>query len=230
MPHPYGFAHVAVRALVYSAGERVESTRLLLHRDPPHLLSVHDTARAAAEAGATAAWLGHPSADGHRRLERLIGLVDESSRYEGELRQALGLRSESMYRDDVLAWARASGTAPERVGLTERVRQAAADRGRADYKRLTNVTHNALWAVVAGWHEAKAAQHGNRGPIWGHALLAALTVCPYVLAGVGAADRAAGRLDSRHDQLRQRAAQLEDEVHAFASTVVWPDSVNQWRL
>lgn len=51
MPHPYGFTHLALRALVYSAGERVESTRLLMYRDPRHVFSPHDTARPAAEAG-----------------------------------------------------------------------------------------------------------------------------------------------------------------------------------
>lgn len=229
LPHPYGFAHTALRGLVYSAGERVESTRLLSHRDPPHILSLHDTARAAAEAGATAAWLGHPKADGHRRLERLVHLIEESSQYESQLRTALGLAGNSMYQD-MLAWAHESGIAPEKATLTERVRQAAADRGRADYKRLTNVTHNTLWAVVAGWHEVTAAQHGNIGPIWAHALLASLAVSPYVLAGIAAADRTAGRVDSRHHELAQRAINLEDEARAFTATVVWPDSKNPWRV
>lgn len=229
LPHPYGFAHVALRGLVYSAGERVQSTRLLLHRDPPHILSLHDTARAAAEAGATAAWLGHPKADGHRRLKRLLHLIDESSQYESQLRTALGLTGDSMY-EEMLTWAHESGITPEKVSLTERVRQAAADRGRADYKRLTNVTHNALWAVVAGWHEVTAAQHGNVGPIWAHGLLAALAVSPYVLAGIAASDRIAGRHDSQRHELARRASQLGDEVHAFATTVVWPDSTNPWRV
>jgi hypothetical protein len=226
MPHPYGFAHLALRALVYSAGERVESTRLLMYRDPPHVLSVHDTARPAAEAAATAAWLGHPRADGPRRLNRFVGLVAESSQYETQLRDALGLTTGSMYEHNVLAWAAEEGIDGERVGLAERVRQAATHRGHADYKRLTNVTHNALWAVVAGWQEVVAAQDGHVEPIWAHAMLAALATCPYVLAGVEAADRVAGQRDSQHDALQQRVAALEDEVHSLADATAWPDLGN----
>lgn len=130
----------------------------------------------------------------------------------------------------MLAWAKESGIAPEKSTLTERVRQAAADRGRADYKRLTNVTHNALWAVVAGWHEVIAAQHGNDGPIWAHGLLAALALSPYLLAGIAASDRTAGRSTSQHDELARRATQLEAEVQALAANVTWPDSTNPWRV
>jgi hypothetical protein len=79
---------------------------------------------------------------------------------------------------------------------------------------------------VAGWHEVTAAQHGNIGPIWAHGLLAALAVSPYVLAG----DRTAGRGNSQRHELAQRATQLEGETHAFAATVVWPDSTNPWRV
>ena len=165
-------------------------------------------------------------ADGRRRLKRFVGLVAESSQYETQLLDALGLTSDSMYQQNVLAWAEESGITAERVGLAERVRQAATHRGRADYKRLTNVTHNALWAVVAGWQEVVAAQDGHVEPIWARAMLAALATCPYVLAGVEAADRAAGRLDSRHDALQQRAAELEDEVHALAETIASPDLGN----
>lgn len=225
MPHPYGFTHLALRALVYSAGERVESTRLLMYRNPPHVFSLHDTARPAAEAAATAAWLGHTRADGPRRLNRFVGLVSESSQYETQLRDALGLTSDSMYQYSVLAWAEDAGINAERIGLAERVRQAAKHRGGADYKRLTNVTHNALWAVVAGWQEVVAAQGGYVEPIWAHAMLAALATCPYVLAGVEAADRVAGR-DSRHGALLERAAALEYEVHALADVTAWPDLGN----
>lgn len=140
----------------------------------------------------------------------------ESSQYETQLRDALGLTTGSMYEHNMLAWAEEAGIDGEPVGLAERVRQAAVHRGRADYERLTNVTHNALWAVVAGWQEVVAAQDGHVEPIWAHAMLAALAACPYVLAGVEAADRVAGRRDSQHDAPQQRVAVLEDEMHSLA--------------
>lgn len=131
-----------------------------------------------------------------------------------------------MYQSNALAWAEVAGINAERIGLAERVRQADSHRGRADYKRLTNVTHNALWAVVAGWQEVVAAQGGHVEPIWAHAMLAALATCPYVLAGVEAADRVAGRRDPRHGALQQRAADLEYEVHVLADVTAWPDLRN----
>jgi hypothetical protein len=220
-PYPYGLAHMAHRAFVYSAGERVESTRLLLHRDPPHVLSLHDTARAACEVGATAAWLGHSKADGTRRLRRLVGLAEESSQYEIQLREALEIGGDSMYRDNILEWAEGAGIAPEKVGLTERVRQAAEWRGRGDYKRLTNFAHNALWTVISGMQEVVAAQRGSIEPIWAHAMGAALTVHPYALAGIASTDRTAGRHHSRHNELRKWAGELEDEVGAAMATYNW---------
>lgn len=74
VPGPYNFAQTIAGASLWAAGERVATLGLCADRHPPHVFSVAELARAAAEAAALSMWLGDevPALD---RLKRLLGLM-----------------------------------------------------------------------------------------------------------------------------------------------------------
>lgn len=221
-PVPYAFAHHIHRTLMYSAGERVETLAWCLEVGPPHVLSANDLARAAAEAAATAAWLGHAEADGERRLRRLLRLVVMSDNEHRALQSALGVAPDGATKA-VLDWASRKSIRQETFGsTTDLLTGVGAARGRVDYQRLSGFTHSVVKSVMVGYIEIDKAQRGDTGLIEVHAVAIATAAAQYVLVGLTSLvritsaspdgiTRLAAWLDDLEDQVA-RAAQQVDEL------------------
>lgn len=121
-PFPYQSAHTTYRSLIYAAGERAETIRWCLDAAPfPHVMSVSELARSAAEAAATSHWVSRTDIDGETRLRRMLGLWEISGRQQGKLRAKLGMATGlPLPTDAALAWAKEKDLPPSpcRTALT----------------------------------------------------------------------------------------------------------------
>ncbi len=97
LPPPHVYAHFLSGALLWAAGERVATMGWCAQPHPanpdaPHVLSVAELARAAAEAAALSMWLGD-EVPAPERLRRLLGVVAASHDQQKGLRQRFEVSS-----------------------------------------------------------------------------------------------------------------------------------------
>lgn len=210
-PAPYGFAHMLHRTFIYAAGERLASLSWCVNADPyPHVMSVSELARAAAEAASTAVWLSEEEAAGEPRLKRMLGLLAASQKEESGLRHELGLEDKESGTDLGLKWGNSRGMVFERPGSrVEMLRRSRPATGSTDYRRLSAVAHSTVYAVMGSWLDVVEAQAGDLQPIRVHAVMAATAAVRYVILGARSVARTAGGGTERVDRLEQEAAELE---------------------
>ena len=216
-PYPFAYAHHVHRTLIYSAGERLATLAWCLELDPPHVLSMNDLARAAAEAAATAAWLGAHQGDGDQRLRRLVGLTSIAKREHAKLQTALNTGPESAGMQEILDWAVTNGVQAEGPGSKTALLIAAdASAGRVDYNRLSAFTHSTLHAVMVGYIEIDQAQEGDTALIEVHAIHIGTVAASYVLTALGGLIRVNADDRGLVDRLRNRLDTLQIQV-AYAA-------------
>lgn len=223
LPAPFGLAHFTHRAFVYAAGERLATLRWCLEADPyPHIFSITELARSAAEASATAVWLGAPEADGERRLQRLLFLMRKSHGAERGLRAAMGLRERDDGSQVVVEWAGRRGLKAESYGSREDLLKGCHPASAsADYKQLSAVAHGTAFALYGTWIEVVAAQDGFREPINAHALTVSAVAASYALAGVGSVVHAAGIRDDFIAPLARSIDELFETAAHQARNASW---------
>lgn len=158
LPPPHGFAHAVTGALLWAAGERVVTMSWCAAADPPHVLSVAELARAAAEAAALSMWLGD-DVPAPERLRRLLGVVAVSNDEQKGLRQVLGLDAKAGPEEAILAWGQRQGIRRVRPPKkTDLLHEADRKRGRQDYKRLSAAAHSELSVLLSTWTEVVGAE------------------------------------------------------------------------
>ncbi|WP_446217047.1 hypothetical protein [Micromonospora sp. IBHARD004] len=212
-PHPFAFAHHLHRTLIYSAGERLATLAWCLELDPPHVLSMNDLARAAAEAAATAVWLGAHQADGDARLRRLVGLTSTAKREHSKLQTALKAEPDSSGMQEILDWATQNGVQAEGPGSkTDLLIAADAAAGRVDYNRLSAFTHSTLHAVMVGYIEIDQSQKGNSALVEVHAMQIGTVAASYVLKALAGLIRVNADDPALANRLRDRLDALLTEV------------------
>lgn len=194
-PAPYQFVHLISGALIYAAGERLGTLSWCVAPDLPHVMSVAELSRAAAEAAALAAWLG---ADLERgvRLQRMLGVMTLSHEEEKGISRLLDLESPPALTAEVLQWGQRRGISPIRPpNRTELLHQLNPTTGRLNYRRLSSVAHSMAFAVIGTWLEIVEAQESNNlEPVQIHTWMMALAAAEYTL--ISCLRRAACRVET----------------------------------
>jgi hypothetical protein len=212
VPPPRGYAHFIAGALLWAAGERVQTLRWCVMTDPPHVLSVAELARAAAEAAALSMWLGD-EVPAPERLRRLLGVTAASVEQQKGLRQHRGGASTSGPEEAILAWGHRQGIRRDRPPTrTDLLVRADPRWGKRDYKRLSAAAHTELPLLQSAWLEVVDAQE-NADPalIRGHTWSTSLTGAYYTLL----ACRRRWRLKGHDDD--EEVAGLLSELGHWAS-------------
>lgn len=188
LPPPHFYAHFLTGALLWAAGERVATMGWCAQPDPahpdaPHVLSVAELARAAAEAAALSMWLGD-EVPAPERLRRLLGVVTASHDQQKSLRQLRGAELTSGSPEEApLAWGQRNGIRRRRPpNWTTLLRLADRERGQGDYKRLSAGAHTNLGLLQFTWLEVVDAQeHSDPGLVQAHTWSTSLTGAYYTL-------------------------------------------------
>lgn len=183
LPAPHGFAHAVTGALLWAAGERVATMSWCAGADPvPHVLSVAELARAAAEAATLSMWLGD-QVPAPERLRRLLGVLAVSNDEQKGLRQVLGLDPKPGPEEPILAWGQRQGIRRVRPpNKTDLLHEADPGRGRQDYKRLSAAAHSELSVLLSTWTEVvDAEEEASPSLMQAHTWYTSLTGAYYTL-------------------------------------------------
>lgn len=182
LPPPHLFAHAITGAFLWAAGERVATLSWCAAADPPHVLSVAELARAAAEAAALSMWLGD-EVPAPERLRRFLGVVAVSNDEQKGLRQVLGVDAKAGLEEAILAWGQRQGIRRVRPPKkTDLLHEADPKRGRQDYKRLSAAAHSELSVLLSTWTEVvDAEEEASPSLMQAHTWYTSLTGAYYTL-------------------------------------------------